>query len=517
MMAQRKRVLVGMSGGVDSSVAALLLKQAGYEVIGVTMRIGSPPGGSAMADSETTGLSPGDSAEGGSKIGGSRPGSSARQSDSSKPSESSSPSSSSAASRPPDSLQISQSSDFFQSHLTSTPTTPTQPSQCASSPQSICPSAPTASTRPGRRLSCFGDNEDEEIKEAEAVAHHIGIPFYVVDLHQEYETRILNYFREEYARGRTPNPCVKCNAEIKFGLLVEGCRKLGLDHDYFATGHYARVSHDDSTGRWLLLKARDASKDQSYFLSLLSQEQLARALFPLGDLTKAEVRKIARDYGLPVSDKEESQDFYAGDYRELLKKGTPGPIKDLSGRILGHHNGIENYTIGQRRGLGIASTGRLYVVRIDAATNTVYIGEEKDLLTQKFYVDHINWIARIPAPGETIEATVKVRYKSPELQCRFIVMSSDNATVGMAEGRDISVKLTERSGFFTKGNEIGQKNIRDKKNNVRNEESVSGISELIIPDTAKVTLLTPYKAITPGQVAVFYDGEAVLGAGFIRR
>lgn len=473
MMAQKKRVLVGMSGGVDSSVTALLLKQAGYEVIGVTMRI----------------------------------------------------------SQPPDSTQISQPADFFQQQ---------------SRPASI-PPAPPASTRPGRRLSCFGDDEDEEIKEAEAVAHHIGIPFYVVDLHQEYEARILSYFREEYARGRTPNPCVKCNAEIKFGLLLEGCRKLGLDYDYFATGHYARVKYDKRTGRWLLLKARDASKDQSYFLSLLSQEQLARALFPLGDLTKAEVRKIAREHDLPVSDKEESQDFYAGDYRELLKKGTPGPIKDLSGRILGHHNGIENYTIGQRRGLGIPSTGRLYVVRIDAATNTVYIGEEKDLLTQKFCVDYVNWIARIPVPGEEIEATVKVRYKSPELACRLKTFKSDGQVVSelseRTSGDDSRVEGLDRSRVSAPDSEADifksesiSKSLKNEM--IRNEtqaapdsfgpvpeepagqeshsaiigSGVSGVS----PDSVEVTLLSPYKAITPGQVAVFYDGEAVLGAGFIK-
>jgi len=355
---KKKRVLVGMSGGVDSSVAALLLKQAGYEVIGVTMRI---------------------------------------------------------------------------------------------TPDDVAPSA--------RKLACYGEDEAGEIKDIEAVARHLGIDFRVVDLRQEYQEHILNYFREEYARGRTPNPCVKCNAEIKFGLLLEGCRKLGLDYDYFATGHYARVKYDEGSGRWLLLKALDIHKDQSYFLSLLNQKQLSHSLFPLGELTKDEVRKIARENHLPVSDKEESQDFYAGDYRELLKKGKPGLIKDLEGRIIGQHEGIENYTVGQRRGLGIASGGRLYVVRIEAETNTVYVGEEKDLLTQKFYVDGLNWIARVPLAGEAIEATVKVRYKSPELQCRLCVSEKDSG---------------------------------------------------------EVTLLTPYKAITPGQVAVFYEGEVVLGASFIR-
>lgn len=364
-----------MSGGVDSSVAALLLKQAGYEVVGVTMRI-----------------------------------------------------------------------------------------------------TPDDATPAARKLACYGEDEAAEIEDIEKVARQLGIEFRVVDLRREYEEKILDYFRKEYARGRTPNPCVKCNAEIKFGLLLEGCRRLGLEYDYFATGHYARVRFDGRSGRWLLLKARDASKDQSYFLSLLSQEQLARSLFPLGELRKAEVRKIARENGLPVSEKEESQDFYAGDYRELLKKGKPGPIKDLGGKVLGQHDGIENYTVGQRRGLGIASSGRLYVVRIEAETNTVYVGEEKDLLTSKFYVDRVNWIARVPAAGEEVEAAVRVRYRSPELHCRLIARTGEKETGPEGQGLD------ERLG----------------------------------PGTVEVTLLTPYKAVTPGQVAVFYEGELVLGAGFIR-
>ena len=359
-MAQVRRVLVAMSGGVDSSVAALLLKQDGYEVTGVTMKISSD--------------------------------------------------------------------DMI----------PTR-----------------------RKPACFGEKKDAEIKAVKTVAEHLGIDFHVVDLRQEYEDRILNYFRQEYSSGRTPNPCVRCNAEIKFGLLLDGCHQLGLDFDYFATGHYARVKHDVRSGRWLLLKGLDPKKDQSYFLSLLSQEQLSRSLFPLGKLTKAEVRKIARDHNLPVGDKQESQDFYAGDYRDLLNTGKPGPIKDLSGRTIGQHNGIENYTVGQRRGLGVAGGQRLYVVRIEASNNTVYLGEEKDLLTEKFSVEGMNWIARLPKAGEKIKAKVKIRYKSPELDCRLI---------------------PEKGG-----------------------------------QAAEVTLFNPYKAVTPGQVAVFYDGESVLAAGFIKK
>jgi tRNA-specific 2-thiouridylase len=414
MTADKKKVLVGMSGGVDSSVAALLLKQAGYEVIGVTMKIGTFTGD--LPYKPTTGN------------------------------------------------EVKYASG-------------TSTARSAAKPTSISDQVFSKTGGGHLRLSCFGDDEEKEISEASAVASELGIPFYVVDLSRDYEARILNYFRSEYVRGRTPNPCVKCNAEIKFGLLLDGCRQLGLEYDFFATGHYARVKYDESLRRWQLLKARDAAKDQSYFLSFLSQEQLRYSLFPLGELTKSEVRCLAREHGLPVSDKEESQDFYAGDYRDLLPKGQPGPIKDLTGRTLGQHDGIENYTVGQRRGLGIASSsGRLFVVKIEAATNTLYIGVEKDLLATKFYVDEINWVGRIPARDETIEATVKVRYRSPELECR-VIGGGMRGCSGDSQGDE---------------------------------------GQTAMENSAEVILLTPYKAITPGQVAVFYEGETVLGAGFIR-
>ncbi|MCK5201256.1 MAG: tRNA 2-thiouridine(34) synthase MnmA, partial [Spirochaetales bacterium] len=204
------------------------------------------------------------------------------------------------------------------------------------------------------RPACFGGDEQEEINAARKVTETLGIPFHVIDLTKEYEEIVLNFFRSEYLAGRTPNPCIKCNQQLKFQLLIDKSKIL-QDFTFFATGHYARVEFNSMTNRYLLKRAEYIKKDQSYFLSQLTQNQLSRVMFPLGELTKLEVREIAAKYKLPTSDKEESQDFFSGDYKDLFENLPPkGDIVDGSGKILGRHSGIISYTIGQRKGLGIS-------------------------------------------------------------------------------------------------------------------------------------------------------------------
>jgi tRNA-specific 2-thiouridylase len=354
------KVVVGMSGGVDSSVAAALLVKAGHEVIGVSMRIG------------------------------------------------------------PEDLGIGGA----------------------------------------RRHSCYGAGEEEDIRDAEAVACSLGIPFHVIDLKQEYETEVLNYARQEYLTGRTPNPCVRCNRRIKFDALLEKSRDSGLDFQYFATGHYARVERDWHTGRYHLKRGKEHAKDQTYFLSALSQRQLAGSLFPLGDYTKQEVREIARDRGLATQAKMESQDFIDGGYASLLEeKGKPGPILDGNGRTLGEHRGIAYYTVGQRRGLGVAAREPLYVIAIDQPRNALVVGPEGAMYSKALIASRLNWISleRLEGP---VTVKAKIRYAHDPAE----------AVLSVVEGT-----------------------------------------------TARVQFSQPQRAVAPGQVVVFYDDETVLGSGVIER
>ncbi|HOL58215.1 MAG TPA: tRNA 2-thiouridine(34) synthase MnmA [Spirochaetota bacterium] len=309
-----------------------------------------------------------------------------------------------------------------------------------------------------KKESCFGGDEEKSIEDAKKVAEHYKIPFYVIDLVEEYENFILNYFREEYNSGRTPNPCIKCNRDMKFGLLLEYAMKSGINFDFFATGHYARVEFDKEKNRYILKKAKFIEKDQSYFLALLSQNQLSKVILPLGNYSKKEVREIALNLGLFTHDKIESQDFYSGDYTYLLKeKSKPGNIVDISGRILGKHNGIENFTIGQRKGLKISYSKPLYVVAIDKERNEVIVDTEEGLFNDTLIANNVNWLS-IESLKEPIRAKVRIRYRHTE----------DDATI---------YPLSE--------------------------------------DKIKVIFDRPQRAITPGQVAVIYNNDIVLGGGFI--
>lgn len=355
---KNERVVVAMSGGVDSSVAAALLVEQGYKVIGMMMRLWSEPGRGADA------------------------------------------------------------------------------------PHNRC-------CTPG------------QMTDARHVADLLDIPFYVVDVKDYFRRSIVQFFIDEHARGRTPNPCIECNREIRFSYLLD--RALALDADYLATGHYARVRHTDHG--YQLLKAVDPTKDQSYVLHLLTQEKLGQVLFPVGEYPKDEVRQLARDFGLPVASKDESMDLCFlgdGDYRRFLQEhapdsARPGPILNEAGEELGRHEGLPYYTIGQRKGLGISVGHAVYVLRKDAARNALIVGSREALGQTELAVRDVNWIAGTPPDGAT-EAEVKIRYKATPVPATVVADAPGRAQV-------------------------------------RFHEYVYGA--------------------TPGQGAIFYDGDVCLGGGII--
>jgi tRNA-specific 2-thiouridylase len=339
-----KRVLVAMSGGVDSSVTALLLKQAGFEVVGVTMRL-------------------------------------------------------------------------------------------------------------------FGAAQDRAADQAAAVAQTLGIEHLVVDLADQFQTSVVDYFCEAYRRGLTPNPCIVCNRLIKFGALLEYANSIGAR--YLATGHYARI--ENTPAGYRLFKAADGSKDQSYFLYRLNQDQLSRISFPLGGMTKIQVKQMADQAGLPVFTGE-SQDICflgGGDYRSFLEShvdSCSGDIVDEEGKVLGRHRGLGHYTIGQRQGLGIASNKPLYVIAIDGIQNRIVIGEEQSLLCRTVHLNNISWISGA-WPADATDLSARIRYRMP----------------------DASVSCLER------------------------ECSADAV----------ITFVEPVRAVTPGQSAVIYQCGEVLGGGII--
>ncbi len=304
----------------------------------------------------------------------------------------------------------------------------------------------------------------DAIEDARRVACRLNIPHYVMDVRRAFEENVIEDFCAEYARGRTPNPCVVCNNAIKWGTLLDRARELNAEA--VATGHYARLERD-ANGVLMMKKGRDAAKDQSYFLCRLTREQLAHALFPVGNLTKRQVREKAAALGLPVAHRPESQEICFvpdDDYAAFLAErpgttGTPGPIIDKDGHVLGEHKGITSYTVGQRKGLGLAAGTPLYVTGIDAATNTVTVGGREDTFSPGLLAGRLNWL--LPEPLIfPLEAEVKVRSRAVTVRGR--IEAADESTV-------------------------------------------------------RVTFAEPQMAVTPGQTIAFYRDDTIIGGGVIEQ
>jgi len=298
----------------------------------------------------------------------------------------------------------------------------------------------------------------DAIDMAQKVACKLGIPHYVMDFRDDFKEKVITEFCNEYGRGRTPNPCIACNQYIKFDLLLD--RALQLGAGYLATGHYAR--NQPSAGGYHLLTAVDSTKDQSYFLYTLGQRELRHLLFPLGNLTKKEVRRLAAEMGLPSSRREESQDICFipdNDYRAFIAgsiPAEPGDIVDTEGRVLGRHHGLARYTVGQRQGLGVAAKRRLYVLRLDVAANRLVVGGEEQLLMRRLVAGRLSWVSG-RAPETPVTVTAKIRYQAPPAV----------ATLGLNGGE------------------------------------------------AVLNFKQPQRAIAPGQAVVLYQGDRVLGGGVI--
>lgn len=356
-------VAVGMSGGVDSTVAAILLKERGYEVIGITMKIWAGE----------------------------------------------------------DSLQTPQKS------------------------------------------GCYGPGEVYDINDAKQACEQLGIPHHVVDLRQEFAGVVLQNFSDEYIHGRTPNPCILCNPELKFGLLLEKARSKNIEFDLFATGHYARITIHESNQCHLLKKGADTKKDQSYFLYRLRQSQLKKSIFPLGDYQKEEVRKIALAHGFrEIAEKRESQEFTdGGNYQDIFDTSNriPGKILNTLGKIIGTHNGIIDFTLGQRKGIRIGGAEQpLYVIKIDSQENNIVVGPRQLIAVDQLTAGRTNWIA-FEKLKDDLSAFARLRSHQKELPC---VISPHNE------------------------------------------------------DQVDVKFLSPQFSATPGQSIVFYQDDMVLGGGIIQ-
>ena len=370
-------VAVGMSGGVDSSVAAALLVQQGYQVIGVTMDIW---------DEEV----------------------------------------------------IRNSPSGLQGCGTSVP-----------------------------RHACFGPEEDEDAERAAEVCERLGIPHYRFDVRAAYRSIVLDDFSSEYRSGRTPNPCVRCNSRVKFGALLDEVRKAGIEFDHFATGHYVQHGYHEGYQQTLLKRAADVRKDQSYFLYRLHTDQIRTSLFPLGGMVKDQVRKLAHEMDLGYEHIPESQDFYGGDHAGLFDfVPVPGDIVNEEGIVLGRHTGISNFTVGQRRGLGIASDRPLYVIRLDAERHQVIVGYEEQTYGEGLVARDMIW---------HIEPSTLIREDAVEIHAKV---------------RSQQQPFPVRVSLLTDGDAGSASSVR-------------------------VTFMHPQRNTSPGQSIVLYDGDWVLGGGLI--
>lgn len=304
----------------------------------------------------------------------------------------------------------------------------------------------------------------EQMDDARRIADKIGIPFYVLDTKDHFRSTIVEYFIDQHRQGFTPNPCLECNRHIRFEWLLNTA--LSLDAQYLATGHYAQIGRDDK-GRYTLIKGNDEAKDQSYVLSVLNQDKLSRAMFPVGGYPKPQVREIAARFGLPTASKKDSQDLCFlgdGDYRRFLAEHAPdtakiGVITRRDGTVIGEHQGLANYTIGQRKGLGVQAAEPLYVIGMNPQTNALIVGTADELGANELTAKRVNWVAGEP-PAERFRAQVKIRYKAKPVE----------AWVEPLDGERMRVQLD-----------------------------------------------APLRDITPGQGAVVYEGDVCLGGGIIER
>lgn len=281
----------------------------------------------------------------------------------------------------------------------------------------------------GPKHSCYGPGEDEEIETAGKISEKLGIPYKVFDLKKEYQDEVIQYFRREYLAGRTPNPCVMCNYRMKFGFLLEKAKNAGVDFDYFATGHYARIIEEN--GGYFIKKALDGSKDQTYFLQGLRRELLKSIIFPLGEMTKPMVREEARKIGLEVAERPESQDFIAGgDYSQIFAndKLKEGDIVDESGKVLGRHKGIVHYTVGQRKGLGISNETPLYVMMVDPKKNRVVVTDKENLFSNGLAASSFNLLMP-ESPGKEFRAYARIRQKHKEAPATVTLLGEDKIRI----------------------------------------------------------------------------------------